>query len=47
VSSDAIPDHVREVLRAGALAYIAKPIERVQALEWIDRALTGIEHVIA
>ncbi len=47
VSSDAIPDHVREALRAGALAYIAKPIERVQALEWIDRALAGIEHVIA
>jgi hypothetical protein len=26
-------------LRAGAFAYIAKPIERAQALEKIDRAL--------
>jgi len=39
VSADTIADHLREALRAGALAYIAKPIERAQALEKIDRAL--------
>ena len=39
VSADTVADHLREALRAGALAYIAKPIERIQALEKIDRAL--------
>jgi CheY-like chemotaxis protein len=39
VSADTVADHLREALRAGALAYIAKPIERAQALEKIDRAL--------
>ena len=39
VSADTVADHLREALRAGALAYIAKPIERANALEKIDRAL--------
>jgi signal transduction histidine kinase/CheY-like chemotaxis protein len=39
VSADTVADHLREALRAGALAYIAKPIERIEALEKIDRAL--------
>jgi PAS domain S-box-containing protein len=39
VSADTVADHLREALRAGAFAYIAKPIERAQALEKIDRAL--------
>jgi signal transduction histidine kinase/CheY-like chemotaxis protein/integral membrane sensor domain MASE1 len=39
VSADTVADHLHEALRVGAVAYIAKPIERVQALEKIDRAL--------
>jgi signal transduction histidine kinase/ActR/RegA family two-component response regulator len=39
VSADTVADRLHEAMRAGALAYIAKPIERVQALEKIDRAL--------
>jgi signal transduction histidine kinase/ActR/RegA family two-component response regulator len=39
VSADTVADRLREALRAGALAYIAKPVERAQALEKIDRAL--------
>jgi PAS domain S-box-containing protein len=46
VSADAVTDHIGEALRAGALAYIAKPIERALAIEWIDRALGGIDTVI-
>ncbi|HEX4598149.1 MAG TPA: ATP-binding protein [Burkholderiaceae bacterium] len=39
VSADTVADRLHEALGAGAAAYIAKPIERVQALEKIDRAL--------
>jgi signal transduction histidine kinase/integral membrane sensor domain MASE1 len=39
VSADTVADHLREALRAGAQAYIAKPVERAQALEKIDHAL--------
>jgi len=46
VSADTISDHVREALRAGARAYIAKPIEQVRALEEIDRALAGVDAVV-
>jgi PAS domain S-box-containing protein len=42
VSADTLADHVREALRAGAVAYIGKPIERAQALETIDRALETV-----
>jgi signal transduction histidine kinase/CheY-like chemotaxis protein/integral membrane sensor domain MASE1 len=42
VSADTVVDRLHEALRAGALAYIAKPIERVQALEKIDGALQAV-----
>ena len=42
VSADTVPDRMHEALRVGALAYIAKPIERMQALEKIDRALQAV-----